>query len=138
MDHDFSTVESIDDAKETLHSAIDNLKVATKGIYRIEYEFSMLSNHSVGNSWDNTVVYNGRNIDSGDTITAELNSEITLQGIVTETDSIPDTAACHFTLQLKDGMVGVAQITVRENRGRYIGNTAIWNLKCTVTLIRRL
>ena len=100
--------------------------------YRITYQWTMLSNNSVGNDWHQSVTCNGRTIRNGDTVNADPNGRITVCGAVTEDDKYPDSGRGTLELTLTDGAWGCVRITVREDRGQYAGNTALWELSCRV------
>ena len=134
----FVSSDKLYDARKQLQFAIDNLKIATKGVYCIEYEFTLISNDSVGNSWEKSVICNKRKINSGDIINAPLNSSAIIKITVTETGSVPDIGTGRTHLTLKDGVSSSIRITVQENRGRYTGNVAIWGFRCWATLIERI
>lgn len=104
--------------------------------YKIEYDFTLKSNNSVGNDWHSCVTYNGEQFKSGDTITATANSLILLTATVTENDSIADNASQSLTLRLNNGETSSANIVVTENRGAYSGNTAVWEFCCSVSFVR--
>lgn len=134
---DNSIQQEVTQAEKKLEDAISQLTVAKKGIYQINCSLNMTANLSVGNEWIKSVEYNGKTIRNGETITAPLNSGITLKATVIENDSIPDTGKGSVYLML-DGTEKTTEIYVRENRGRYSGNYAIWELTCSVTLIERI
>lgn len=134
----FASMDSITRAQDRLQSAIHQLKVATKGIYQIDYEFIQKSNNSVGNRWQNTVTHNGLKFSSGQRITAAFHSVITLEVTVIERDSIPDKGQGTVSLVLTDGADNFTEIAVQENRGKYSGCTALWEFRCSATLIGRL
>lgn len=98
--------------------------------YRITYQWTMLSNDSVGNNWTHTVTCDGVPISSGDVIIAAEGSPIILEGVITEDDKYPDTDSGTVTLTLADDASGSVRITVREGHGQYAGNTARWELTC--------
>ncbi len=99
--------------------------------YRITYQWTMLSNNSVGNDWHHSVTCNGQTLNSGDIITADPNAPILLRGTVTEEDKCPDRGHGTIEIRLGDrGAQGCVRITVREDRGQYAGNTAVWELSC--------
>lgn len=81
---------------------------------------------SVGNEWVKSIEYNGQAIKDDDTITAPLNSSITIVGTVTENDSVPDTGNGSVQLSL-DGKEKTVEIYAIENRGKYAGNTTFGN-----------
>lgn len=109
---------------------------AVDGTYRITYQWSMLSNDSVGNEWEKTVTCDGQLISSGDTITAANGSCVTIEGVVTEDDKHPDTGSNSVEVLLEDDTHSSVLITVREDHGLYTGNTAEWRLSCHVDRVR--
>ncbi len=98
--------------------------------YRITYQWTMLSNDSVGNDWTHTVTCDGAPINNGDTVTAKSGSTVTIRGTVTENDKYADTGSGTVILALADGASGAVRITVCEGHGQYAGNTAEWELTC--------
>ncbi len=98
--------------------------------YRITYQWTMLSNDSVGNDWTHAVTCDGAPINNGDTVTAAEGSRIILEGVVTEGDTYPDTASGTMALTLADGASGSVRLTVCERHGQYAGNIAEWELTC--------
>lgn len=87
----------------------------------VRYSFVMTANFSVGNEWFKSIEYNGKSIRNGQTITAPLNSGITIKGTVIESDSVSDVGSGYVYLSL-DGDEKTIEICVRENRGRYSGS----------------
>lgn len=98
--------------------------------YRIAYQWTMLSNDSVGNDWEKTVTCNGQAIANGHMVTAESGSAVIIHGTVTEKDKHADTGSDTITLVLADGARESVRIIVREEHGAYAGNTAEWELTC--------
>jgi len=93
----------------------------------------MVSNNSVGNSWLFEGNINGNKITSGQTIkfNTSLAKEINVSAKAIESDSIPDagTNSTRFSvnnLRTQNVATIPVEVTVRENRGRYSGNTARW------------
>jgi len=103
--------------------------------YKIEYDFILKSNDSVGNDWYSCVTYDGEQFKSGDTITATANSLVLLTATVTENDSVADSASQSLTLRLSDGEKSTVKLVVTENRGAYSGNTAVWEVCCSAWLV---
>ncbi len=102
----------------------------------IEYEFTMQSNDQVGDEWDTAVVCNGEEIQSGETVRAYSNKTVMVTGIVTEEDTVPDGGSGVVVLATESGANGSTEIIVRENRGRYSGNEAVWVFKCRVLSVK--
>lgn len=131
----FASAKKIQQALLRLQNAADELKPATKGVYRVDYSFTLRSNHSVGNDWHTAITYNGQELHSGDTVTQALHTEIVLQSTVTEQDRFPDVGNGTLQLTLADGATAETLITVTEDRGTFCGNTAVWALSCRITLV---
>lgn len=104
-----------------------------KQTYRIDYTFELISNHSVGDEWENEVFFDGQNVADHFTVTATPNATVTLRGTVTEKDKIPDKGSATITLVVRDGENITKEIVVRENGGKYTGNIAVWKWNCAVT-----
>lgn len=98
----------------------------------------MLSNNSVGNDWSYTCWVNNEYIGKGDTIdlTAKSDSKITLNATAKEHDKFPDSGSNTLDIDIKDisttEKIYKIEVTVKENRGRYSGNTAKWLFEFTV------
>lgn len=131
-----ATQTEVDDAKKELNDCINGMAKAKKGIYRISCSLNCLTTNHVGNEWSSGITYNGKSIHSGDAITASLNGSITITGTAIEYDSIPDSGSGSVSISLNGGEKST-QFYVRENRGRYAGNLAVWELTCSATLIER-
>lgn len=132
-----ATQQDVDNAVEKMNNALNSLVTAKNGVYKVYCSLSMTANMSVGNEWLSSIEYNGKTLRNGDTITAPLNSGITITGTVIESDSVPDYGSGSVRLSL-DGGEKTTEIYVRENRGRYSGNFAIWELCCSAELIERV
>lgn len=133
-----ATEQQVTDTIQELNNHINNLTIAKKGIYRINYIADMLSNNHVGNEWGYEIYYNDEAISNGATITAPINSNISIEATVIEYDKITDYGYSYIDLTLKDNEIAKTTVTVRENRGRYTGNIATWEITCYVNLIEIL
>ncbi len=102
------------------------------GSYYINYTLTLISNNSVGNDWRTTVSCDGDPIRNGKIITGAVGSYITIRANITEYDSIPDSGSGSLRLRLIDGTSDSVTISVKENRGKYAGNTAKWKFTCTI------
>lgn len=133
--NDNATQEQVDNAVSLINDNIDNLVVANKGVYKITYSAYMLSNNHVGNEWDYSIFYDGNEFKNGELITANIGSSIPINAEVYEYDKIIDYGSSSINLILEDGYEATTQVIVRENRGRYYGNTATWKVNCSVKLV---
>lgn len=133
-----ATQLQVDEAVADIDRCLENLTKATKGVYLVKTDLDNISNNSVGNEWTKSVTCNGKWMSAEEEVVAALNSSITITVQVTENDKIPDTGQGSVKLTLKNGSSVSKIITVRENRGRYAGNVAKWELTCTATLIERI
>lgn len=137
LSNENSMQQDVDLAVEKMNTAINSLVTARSGVCKIYCSLSMTANMSVGNEWLKSIEYNGQSISNGTTITVPLSSTITITGTVIESDSVPDYGSGSVRLSL-DGSEKITEIYVRENRGRYSGNYAIWELSCSAELIERV
>lgn len=133
----FASKEKLDAARQDLQNAIDSLTIATEGVYQFTVSYTQISNNSVGNEWSKSLFYNGTYIQTGTTITKEFNEQISLNAMITENDKIQDIGTGKLNITLSDGASASTLITVRENAGRYKGNTAQWRVDVSVSLIER-
>ena len=134
----FSSRKRIEKAQIQLQSSIDNLGIASDGIYRIEYKFTLKSNDSVGNDWKHSVKYTNQELNNGDSIKAPIASEITLDICVVEDDIVLDISTIDVVIALEDEVHTTKLITVYENQGQYNGCSAVWQVDCYITLIERV
>lgn len=138
INNENSTQQEVDNIINILNDNIKNLKIASKAIYKINIYAYMISNNHVGNEWYYYTTHNGNEFNNGNQIIAKSNSTINLTTTIVEDDKIPDYATNYITLSLKDNYETTDQITVRENRGRYTGNIAIWEITYSVKLIETI
>lgn len=138
LNNDNATKQDVDNAIQLINTSINNLIIATKGIYQINIYTYMISNNHVGNEWYSYTTYNGKDFISGNKITSKTNSKITINTTIVEDDKIPDSSTTYTELTLKDNFEITKKVTIRENRGRYYGNIAEWEIKYSVKLIKTL
>ena len=98
----------------------------------------MLSNNHVGNEWYYYTTYNNNEFNNETQIIDKNNTKINLITTIVEDDKIPDYGTNYITITLKDNFEATERISVRENRGRYTGNIAIWEIKYSVKLIENI
>ncbi len=134
MQDENATQEEVNTAAENLNNSMLGLVKATKGVYKVFCSLELESNNSVGNEWTTDFTYNGSLIQSGDIVTVPLNNSITITGSVIEHDSFPDYGSGSVRLTT-DGSTKSKTIYVRENRGRYSGNLAVWQMECSIVLL---
>ena len=100
--------------------------------FYITYTLTMVSNNHVGNEWSTSVTVNGTRIRNEAPLDFVPGSRITVKATVTEGDNVPDCASGSLKLRIVDEASDSVIITVKENKGRYAGNTAKWKLTCTI------
>ena len=108
-----------------------------QGIYELTFKTELVSNNHVGHEWDITYTHNGKTIQSGYTITQSMDV-FTFQSIgveVREDDKIDDVGTGTLKVAICDGGSGKTKVKVRETHGRYKGNTAVWEITCSVKLV---
>jgi hypothetical protein len=90
-----------------------------------------VENNHVGNEWYTAGYVNGKEIDPGSTVTLNLKptDTLTLKGFAEEQDKIPESGTSSAKIKVssvKTALSKTLKVTVTENRGRYSGNTALW------------
>lgn len=101
--------------------------------YRVTYYYYMISNNSVGNDWMRDVTCDGVRVRSGDVLT--LSNSFSFRCKITEDDTSPDVGykTVSFTgLQIGEKQERTVRIVITEDKGRYAGNTATWEVTVTV------
>ncbi len=109
----------------------------THGEYEITIDSICDENNKVGNEWSKYYSCNGRNIKSGDIITAPLGAEATIYVRFTENDKYSDTGYGWIDISLIDGASTSFIVKVVEDNGSYDGNIAIWKVTVKVKLVRK-
>lgn len=105
----------------------------------VSVEAKCIENNSVGDSWDVVYAVNGVQKQSATEkwlIKVWDNAEVSVNTIVTEEDSVDDVGRKNTTFIITDNDLRhdfeIEQtVIVRENRGRYSGNTAEWKIVYT-------
>ena len=138
LNNENSTQEDINNTINTLNNNSNNLVIASRGIYKINIYAYMIYNNHVGNEWYYYTTYNNNEFNSGNQIIGKNNETIDLITTIIEDDKITDYGTNYITIKLTDNYEATKQITVRENRGRYTGNTALWEVKYSVKLIETI
>lgn len=90
-------------------------------------------NDSVGHDWGFGFYVNGNSIQNGSTISVVNDSTISTKVTVVENDNVPDYGTSTYSVRITDsfydnGFTVTHRVVVRENRGRYSGNTAEWEI----------
>jgi hypothetical protein len=106
------------------------VKTSSSKEYIVTFKFAnLVENNHVGNDWGYNVSVNGTVFRSiGQSITIK-SSKLVCKTSVVENDKIPDSSLNTKTLKLGDNYISNI---VRENRGRYSGNTATWQFTINV------
>ena len=137
-DNPFSSENKLINAKVDLEEAIQNLKFASRGIYQIDYSYSLIKNNSVGNEWNKMVKINNTSFDSGNLLTMSLNSIVKVNITIIEDDKNPDMTSVDLSLTLENESIISKNITITEDDGRYKGSEAVWQIIFKVTLLERV
>lgn len=126
-----------------LHGESKALSTIPKnGKMKFEVEFcsaDLIKNSSVGNRWsfqgkiNDAVVKEGRKV----SIIAAINDKISFSASAKERDIISDIGSGGTSVNIKDLKLMEKnaysiEVTVAENRGKYLGNTAIWKFNFSV------
>ena len=89
-------------------------------------------NH-VGNEWSQSFAVNGSAVRSGSAVTLQAGDQVTVSARIEEADKRPDvgtgqTSRTVTEADLANGFSLSLDVTVRENGGRYSGNTCTWRV----------
>lgn len=122
------TAESRDGVKNTMKITVD----PSPQKFRVSYSCNMRSNNHVGNNWSKELSVDDVVCASGSVITVEPGATIAIRLVITENDSRPDSDSCVERIPVTDelcrnGYATSGELCVRENGGRYSGNTATWS-----------
>jgi hypothetical protein len=85
----------------------------------------LLSNSHVGNQWSKSITVNGRKLVGS----LRLNGALKAKVKIVERDKIPDIGIVSRTLKKGKNII---KVTVIENRGRYSGHKAVWQVVINV------
>ena len=109
----------------------------TQGIYELTFKAKRVSNNSVGNDWKITYTHNGQTVKSGHKVllSLEVFTFQTIEVEIREDDKLDDVGTGIMKVAICDGGSGKTTITVTENGGRYKGESAVWEITCTVKLV---
>ena len=109
----------------------------TQSIYELSFDARAVCNNSVGSDWSFTYRHNGETIKSGHRILLPVEAVAfrTIGVEVREDDKLDDIGTGVLQVAICDRGSGNTQVTVTENGGHYKGNTAVWEISCTVKLI---
>ncbi len=131
----------------------NNEQAEETGAYKltVTVQAKLLQANHVGNEWVPAFYVNGQYTPwsssnekkqqyalEGETISVSVGDAIPLQCVIVETDQYPDTGSHreHVTVTeelLKSGTTLTWTIEVEENRGRYKGNAAQWQVDITLS-----
>lgn len=100
---------------------------------RVSINAYCYDNDSVGSDWYEEFTVNGRSIWNGGEVEVKPNQSIKVGAVVTEDDSRPDVGRGSYTYKVDDagfqnGFDLYLEIQVRENNGKYKGNSAWWRV----------
>ncbi len=115
-------------------------KPNTHNVYELKITATLLSNHSVGNDWVTRYTCNGEPMQKTTRLLLPIGTteEVKVEATIIEQDKYPESGTGTLSASLCDGVETSTLITVKENRGRYKGHTATWEIVCTVTLVEQV
>lgn len=103
--------------------------------YTVSYTAYLSYNAHVGNSWGYGLKYDGEYIESGSSVVKSdiVNLSVTAYAVEFDEHNDYGSASVYFdSLDVGEKQTKEVTVTVRENRGRYSGNTAGWIFKITI------
>lgn len=134
-------LDAMQDNLDKLGSGLKDLleEIESEHTYVITYTIDLEYNNSVGNEWEYGVRYNDEYIASESKIViANSPTEIEIVAFVTELDDWNDygtTLVTFDVLKVGQKQTKRATVIVRENEGRFTGNTAEWSFEITIERI---
>ena len=122
---------------EVLHT---NEPIYKNGVYEVNLSASLVQNNSVGNDWETVFTCDGLQITNRKrwTVPLDIVKTVVVDATITERDKWPDIASGSLCVDLVDGFSTSIFITITENKGKYEGNTAEWEITCTVAFIEKI
>lgn len=102
--------------------------------YQINIETVCIENNNVGSEWSKVFMMDGQEISNKHKIKVPKGEtmEKTIKVKITEYDKYSESACADISFLLRDKEKAVKTLTVREDNGRYKGNTAKWKIKISV------
>lgn len=113
-------------------------KTAEKKTYLLTYKATLISNDSVGDSWSSGVLYGTKNVYSYIPVSDTLVSGPTFTIYASEDDTRDDIGKIDITfsdLKIGEKETKTQRLNVRENEGKYIGHTAVWEFTVTCSRV---
>ena len=109
------------------------LAAQTSRKFKFSPSASCRNRNHVGNNWSQEYYVNGTKVKKGARIELHVGDTVSVRVVVTERDKYPDTGSCTLThtvteTDISKGFKLEGSVTVREDRGRYAGNTCTWNI----------
>ena len=103
--------------------------------YTVSYTAYLSYNSHVGNSWAYGLKYDGECVESGSSVVKSGIFNLSVTAYAVEFDEHNDygSASVYFdSLDVGEKQTKEVTVTVREDRGRYSGNTAGWIFEITI------
>lgn len=125
----FATLTDIKNIKKEYSLNLQKLQKAKNCKYIITFETKLIFNQHVGNDWSFHFYFQNEEIKSGDVLQVSLSEPIVIKTLVIENDKIPDKSEKDFSI-FPHNSSNTTEIEIKENRGRYIGNKAKWDIVC--------
>lgn len=131
-------IETITDSE--IVQTVESEPTYNYGVYEVKICERILYNNSVGTDWHTVYSCDDSYITSGQrwTVPLDTTKTITIDATITENDKWPDISTSILSVVLSDAFETSTSITVTENKGRYKGNTAVWEITCQVELVDKL
>ena len=128
------TMPEIETLDPDIWNSIDWDAINSSNKFYVSWKAKLISNNSVGSDWGKFVTVGGENVGSSP-ITVSGNV-LTVDVKAVEYDSLNDVGRGSIDFycdEITTSQTQTIRINVRENRGRYSGNVAVWEFTVTVT-----
>lgn len=106
----------------------------TEKTYTVSYTTALVYNNHVGDAWGTGVFCGSDRISNGQSITVTSYGGLSLKATAVEVDSCNDVGSktVGFAPEIGESETQTVDVVVREDRGRFAGNTACWRFTITV------
>ena len=114
--------------------AIEMPDLKTEKTYTVSYTATLVYNNHVGDAWGTGVFCGSDRISNDQPITVTSYGGLSLKATAVEVDSCNDVGSktVSFAPAIGESETQTVDVVVREDRGRYAGNTACWRFTITV------
>lgn len=101
--------------------------------FRFTITATLKRNGGVGNQWSQEYSYENNKLGNGSILTLPPDETIKIKALVIEHDDYSDIGVAWIEVKLVNGFTVTEEVVVTENRGKYAGSKAYWDVTIKVT-----